>query len=207
MKIISYVVRRDYGFAPNPFFEYCTLATCKPDIRKSAVVGDWIIGTSSISTGSLNKLIFAMKVTEKLTFNEYWSDPRFIDKRPILDRSRKYQYGDNIYHKENLEWIQLPSHHTEEDGSPNYKNIKKDTKVDNVLISNYFYYFGRNSILIPAEFSEIIKKGPSCKYVDKKLHANFLNVFLGQFPLGINGSPFEWKNLHRDKNPQLMFSF
>ena len=36
---------RDYGFAPNPFFGFCTLANCKPKIRKSANVGDWIIGT------------------------------------------------------------------------------------------------------------------------------------------------------------------
>ncbi|WP_225761747.1 hypothetical protein [Acinetobacter sp. Marseille-P8610] len=34
MKIFSYVVSRDFGFAPNPFFNFCTLATCKPKIRK-----------------------------------------------------------------------------------------------------------------------------------------------------------------------------
>src|SRR5712671_5339411 len=34
MRLYSYVVARDFGFAPNPFFGVCTLATCKPDIRK-----------------------------------------------------------------------------------------------------------------------------------------------------------------------------
>ena len=38
-----YVVDRDFGFAPNPFHGVCTLATCKPKIRKFAKVGDWII--------------------------------------------------------------------------------------------------------------------------------------------------------------------
>lgn len=40
MKLFSYVVAREYGFAPNPFFGWCTLATCKPKIRVTAEVGD-----------------------------------------------------------------------------------------------------------------------------------------------------------------------
>ena len=42
MKFYSYVIPRDFGFAPNPHFGYCTLATCKQGIRRSAHVGDWI---------------------------------------------------------------------------------------------------------------------------------------------------------------------
>lgn len=34
MTLYSYVVAHDFGFAPNPFDGLCTLATCKPDIRK-----------------------------------------------------------------------------------------------------------------------------------------------------------------------------
>lgn len=47
MKLYSYIVARDYGFAPNPFFGICTLATCKQKIRSAANVGDWVIGTGS----------------------------------------------------------------------------------------------------------------------------------------------------------------
>jgi hypothetical protein len=47
MVLHSYVVARDYGFAPNPFFGVCTLATCKPLIRRIAHIGDWIVGTGS----------------------------------------------------------------------------------------------------------------------------------------------------------------
>ncbi|MFH1865797.1 MAG: hypothetical protein ABIK85_07930, partial [Candidatus Eisenbacteria bacterium] len=39
MRLFSYIVARDYGFAPNPFCGVCTLATCKPKIRESASVG------------------------------------------------------------------------------------------------------------------------------------------------------------------------
>ena len=47
-RIHSYVVRYDSGFAPNPFYGYCTLATCKPNIRRSADIGDWVNTLSSV---------------------------------------------------------------------------------------------------------------------------------------------------------------
>ncbi len=48
LKIYSYVVRYDSGFAPNPFGDYCSLATCKPRIRKSIHKDDWVVGTGSV---------------------------------------------------------------------------------------------------------------------------------------------------------------
>lgn len=33
--LFSYVVETDSGFAPNPFFGVCTLARCKPSIRRA----------------------------------------------------------------------------------------------------------------------------------------------------------------------------
>lgn len=205
MKIFSYVVSRDFGFAPNPFFNYCTLATCKPKIRKDAKIGDWIIGTNSTIKNNPRHLVFAMKVEEKITFNEYWTDSRFINKKPILSGSRKYQYGDNIYHKENNEWNQSPSHHSEEDGSPNLLNIKTDTQYDGVLISSVFYYFGRNSIALPPNLQEIIKIGRGHKYIDSDLH-NKLFDFLNKNPLGINGNPSDWETLSlQSKQLNLIF--
>ena len=49
MNIYSYIVRYDSGFAPNPFYGYCTLANCKPIIRGHAQVNDWVVGTGSAS--------------------------------------------------------------------------------------------------------------------------------------------------------------
>jgi len=43
-KLFSYIIPIDDGPAPNPFGDICTLAICKPAIRRKAQVGDWVIG-------------------------------------------------------------------------------------------------------------------------------------------------------------------
>src|SRR5258708_6780576 len=110
-KIYSYVVARDFGFAPNPFHGVCTLATCKPRIRKVAVIGDWVVGTGSAVRRRAGFVVFAMKVEEALTFEEYWADERFFQKRPNLRGSKKQAFGDNIYHRKSQGsgWLQLNS--------------------------------------------------------------------------------------------------
>lgn len=87
MRNFSYKIEHDFGLAPNPFGGYCTLAVCKSSIRsnKGLEVGSWIIGTGSKKLKNANKLIYAMQVGEKLTFNEYWNDPRFQYKKPIIN--------------------------------------------------------------------------------------------------------------------------
>src|SRR5438034_11308809 len=118
MRLYSYVIARDYGFAPNPFFGFCTLATCKPMIRKTAQVGYLIIGTGSKTCGMVGVLVYVMKVAETVTYDQYWEDPRFRVKRPNLRGSLKQAYGDNIYHRnpETCGWIQENSHHSLPDG-------------------------------------------------------------------------------------------
>ena len=83
MRLYSYVVARDYAFAPNPFYGFCTLATCKPQIRRTAKVADWIIGTGSKRTRRDGHLLFAMRVTETLAFQQCWIDDRFRWPRPV----------------------------------------------------------------------------------------------------------------------------
>ncbi len=91
------------------------------------------------------KCIYLMKVTEILTFDTYWSDLRFRIKRPIRNGSPVMMVGDNIYHRDGTtgDWIQEDSHHSNPDGSTNIMNLQTDTKSIKVLISRYFYYFGR----------------------------------------------------------------
>ena len=87
MKLFSYVVARDFGFAPNPFYGFCTLCTCKPIIRRVASVGDWIVGTGSKAcVGRQNQVVFAMRVTETLTLDEYWAAPRFYEQETQSER-------------------------------------------------------------------------------------------------------------------------
>ncbi len=156
MKLFSYVVARDYGFAPNPFYGFCTLCTCKPVIRRVASVGDWIVGTGSKRRNRENHVVFAMYVTETLTFDEYWSDPRFANKRPMLHGSKKQAFGDNIYHRDISigTWAQENSHHSYPDGTPNLRNIVNDTQTDRILISDDYVYCGGAGPKIPARFTQ-----------------------------------------------------
>ncbi|MFH1982907.1 MAG: hypothetical protein ABIL58_13775 [Pseudomonadota bacterium] len=148
--LFIYVVDRDFGFAPNPFHAYCTLATCKARLRNSANVGDWILGVGGSRLNATGKCIYLMKVTEILTFDEYWSDSRFRLKRPIRNGSLVMLVGDNIYHQncKNKSWIQEDSHHSNPDGSMNLTNLNRDTSSHKVLISSFFLYFGSSAPII-----------------------------------------------------------
>jgi len=94
-----------------------------------------------------------MRVTQVVSFNEYWANETFFDKRPVRNGSRVMMVGDNIYHRNQCDqdWIQVDCHHSLSDGSPNPLNITKDTRVDRVLISREFFYFGTTAPLVPAE--------------------------------------------------------
>src|SRR3954453_14563373 len=113
MALFSYVVRWDHGFAPNPFYGICSLATCKPGLRKKATLGDWVLGTGPSKRGLAGRAVFLMQFDESITFDAYWRDPRFLAKRPVLSGSFKARFGDNICHRANLggPWIQADSRH------------------------------------------------------------------------------------------------
>ncbi len=147
-----YVVDRDFGFAPNPFHGYCTLATCKPGIRSTARAEDWIVGMGGKTLGATGKCVFAMKVTAKINFQEYWTNRRYITKRPVRNGSSLRLVGDNIYRRDDAtaQWQQADSHHSKHDGTPNPVNVRRDTKSDKVLISEHFYYFGNGAPVVPA---------------------------------------------------------
>jgi len=156
--IYIYVVDRDLGFAPNPFHGICTLATCMSRIRSTAKVGDWIFGVGGGKLKAIGKCIFAMKVTQKLTYNDYWQSPEFYNKKPLRNGSKVMMLGDNIYFKENLNntWLQAHSHHSNADGSTNEYNLRKDTWSSKVLISKHFFYFGSSAPFIPPKLLQEI---------------------------------------------------
>ncbi|MEL6722003.1 MAG: hypothetical protein AAFP10_02095 [Pseudomonadota bacterium] len=152
--LYTYAVTRDFGFAPNPFHGLCTLATCKPKIRKSAKVNDWVMGIGGSKLKSVKrKCIFIMKVSEVLSFQQYWEDKRFGLKKPQRNGTQVKMLGDNIYHRcRSGSWMQEDSHHSNEDGSPNLTNLNRDTgTTDHVLISDYFLYFGSTAKSIDLE--------------------------------------------------------
>lgn len=67
-RLFTYKVIYDAGSAPNPYHGICTLALCKPAIRRVAKVGDLIAGFES---GNGGRLVYCMQVTEVLTWAQY----------------------------------------------------------------------------------------------------------------------------------------
>ena len=199
MKIFTYVITRDYGFAPNPFGEFCTLATCKPMLRNVTAVGDWIMATGpKTSYKKPGYLFYAMRVDEKVTFNEYWNAERFQYKKPLFNGSLKQCFGDNIYcvNEKNGEWHQQDSHHSSPNGVINHSNLKKDTKFPYTLISKHFYYFGKSNIKIPSIFEKDVchnLRVPTYKEVDMKIGKNFLDWLEANNNTGIIDDPMEFE--------------
>jgi len=201
LRVYSYIVARDFGFAPNPFFGWCTLATCKPVIRRTARAGDWILGSGSADKGRSGRAIYAMCVQEAMTFGQYWADPRFARKRPDLRASQKIAFGDNIYRPDSRGgWRQLDSHHSLHDGAPNPLNVVADTATDRVLVSQDFIYWGGDGPAVPehlrsfGQSSEDLcckNRGHKCQF-DAALVAAAIAWFESLPDRGLQGRPGDW---------------
>jgi hypothetical protein len=193
--IYVYVVDRDFGFAPNPFHGLCSLATCKPKIRKKAQLGDWVVGMGGGRLKATGQCLFAMKVTSKVTFDEYWSNDLYKDKKPVRNGSKKTIVGDNIYHQVNQEWVQQDSHHSYPDGSPNPHNVKNDTQSNAVLLSDHFYYFGNTAPQISSEILNNMgyKNGRSYRKFSEDKALPLLSYLQSNFTLNkLQGDPFDF---------------
>lgn len=179
MRLFSYVVEHDNGFAPNPYHGVCTLAQCKyrkdktkrRNLVEMAEVGAWIVGTGgadrSKSAGH-GKLIYAMRVDGRLTLGDYDEDKRFECKKKKANGTYEQKMGDNFYDYDN-DW---------------------EKKNRFVLIGHQFYYFGRNAIEIPPEFHNIEKSGPSYR---RDFSEEFIEKFVSwikyKFKTGVHGDP------------------
>jgi hypothetical protein len=202
--LYAYAITRDFGFAPNPFHGTCTLATCKPDIRKGAKVGDWILGIGGSNIkGASRKCILLMKVTKKISFQEYWEDSNYSIKKPLRNGSRVRMLGDNIYHRDaDSSWLQEDSHHSQPDGSVNQVNLARDTKSDNVLISNCFLYFGETAV--PLNLDSIgyhrIRNYKKIKLAPDNDGGKLIAVLLDEHGSKLNmaiSDPCQFKNSHK----------
>lgn len=199
MNLFSYIVSYDRGFAPNPFFGYCTLACCKPSIRRTAAIGDLVVGITPKARG--HKLLYIMRVKERLTFAEYWNDARFRRKR-ASKKNALTACGDNIYRPTARGLRQLSSVHSNEDGTQNAETKRRDLSGQYVLISDDFVYFGLNPHprRLPRCFGQMIvgrghrrfpRNNPKIAEVDTRLIRALLDLF-DRLPRGIEGPPWDW---------------
>lgn len=156
--VYLYAISHDLGFAPNPFGGVCTLACCKPNIRQRAKHGDWIVGLTGTKLAPAMRCVFAMVVTGDMTFDAYWDHPEFGSRRPKRNGTDKKLVGDNIYHRKTTDepWVQENSVHSLADGSQCPLNTAHDTRVNRVLLSTRFIYFGLVAPSLPGEVREAL---------------------------------------------------
>ncbi len=153
--LYSYCIPVDDGAAPNPYWGICTLAICKPVIRRNAQVGDWVVGTGSTGKGLANKVVYAMEVTSVKTLAEYnsYCERKTPNKIPdLLSDDITKRAGDCIY-------FQRGGGLKQRRGVHNARNYKTDVKGENVLLSEHFYYFGKDAVELPEDLRSIVKQG------------------------------------------------
>ena len=188
MKLASYVIKVDKGFAPNPFGGFCTLAACTPNrMGLKLQPGDWIMGNAPKSRD--NVLVYAMRISEVLEFDDYYNDPRFEAKKPRKNCTWQEACGDNIYFigKSGFYEQAFTYAHAE----PHY--LEKDTRHPRVFISDHFYYFGENAPPIPYEFAGLIRERQGCQYADPDVARAFVHWLEKTFEPGVRGLPRDRK--------------
>ena len=201
VRLFSYKMTDDTGFAPNPFWGCMTLATCKPQIRRYKRRGDWIAGfTSKLLCGDPvghERLVFLMQVQERMTLAEYFRDERFQSKIPRNPRvARVYREGDNIYRP--LILNAREAHHFEQ--LPNTNHVPDDHAHDvngrYVLISKRFVYFGVDALPIPSHVRPEVPPGQSGHGTgtsDPARAAAFIDyVFQKRANVDIKARPHSW---------------
>lgn len=202
MKTRTYRLDHDLGFAPNPFFEWCTLACCMPAIRKHAKKGDIIIGIAGSGKRGLGRihpqLIFWMRVDEDMTFDAYWADPRFVNKRPKIPGPRMRMVGDRTYrHEPDKDGWQFDTsmHYVPGAKQANGGHVARDTKVNRLLVGSKFTYWGGSGPAVPAHLMKLFpsRRGQKCP-AEGPLLAELHDFIDLRHPKGMKGEPADWDN-------------
>jgi hypothetical protein len=156
--LYSYCIPYDDGAAPNPYWGICTLAICKPVIRRTAEVGDWVVGTGSRNSpvgDTAGHVVYAMKVTLKMSMADYdqWTRQHLQTKTPAWRSSdHRRRLGDSIYDfSKGYPRLRRSVH--------GHGNVITDLGGRNVLLSDHFYYFGDHAIELPEDLLPIVKQG------------------------------------------------
>jgi hypothetical protein len=164
MKLFSYVVDHDLGFAPNPHSGYCTLVHCKfspPGHRRNIVeladTGDWILGTggSGKQSAGKGKLVYLMRVDEKLAFDRFLADRRFQGRSDCEDFGNDNRFA---------------------------------------LISERFFYFGKNALSISclphSLAAHLTKTGPGFRSdLPEDKIMDLIERISRHYKVGIHGDP------------------
>ena len=75
----------------------------------------------------------------------------------------------------------------------NKNNLIHDTRIDRVLISFHYWYFGENAIELPKEFTEAIATGRAYKKLQNNICADITSWVGNYYEMGQHGLPYKWK--------------
>jgi len=196
-RLFSYCLPFDDGAAPNPFWGLCTLAICKPAIRRAAHVGDWVLGTGSVNSpiGNISEsVVYAMRVTQKLTMADYdaFTRKRLKFKIPApRSKDPRRIVGDSIYD------FDLPAVPQRSGSVHEEANRDTDLEGEFVLLSNHFFYFGDQPVVLPQSLLPVVKHGQGHR---SNSNAPYLEEFvrwiegLGVAPRSLSGQPQWWRH-------------
>lgn len=194
MTLYSYVIPVDDGAAPNPFWGTCTLVICKPKIRRTARVGDWIAATGSKHAPGRRdlgrRLVYAMRVTTSMTMREYDEHVRssLPEKLPdVGSQDWRRRVGDCLYDFSGTRVRTRPGRHP-----PSFKSL--DLGGKNALLSTDFYYFGADPVELPEELLPIVKQGNGHRASANDAHEEKFVRWVRTLSPGLQGEPqiFPW---------------
>jgi hypothetical protein len=179
--LYTYVITHDAGFAPNPFFGVLTMNCCKPLIRQRAEVGDWIGATTAADhPAGRGLLVYAMRITEKMTMADYdaWTRSELPEKIPDLkspDYRRKA--GDSQYDFSGATPRRRPGFHQPVD-------MPTDLSGDHTLLSREFVYFGGDPMPVPEHLSPVGLKGRGHRSTANDPYVEDFAAWIGAFESG-----------------------
>ncbi len=173
MRLFRYILKDDNGMAPCVEGGVMTLATCKPRIRRSAEVGDWIAGFMP-RPYDRGLLVYAGRVARVLDWGPY--EEEF--------RGRK----DAVYrvHPNGQVKRLLDDYHADE------KRTNKDLFAPVVVFDeNAFWYFGDKPERLPHRLLHLAASVRDYRVKDAtEGDVNYLEKWLrsGHLP-GVHGEP------------------
>jgi hypothetical protein len=174
----------------------CSLAICKPSIRRVAKKNDWVAGLGSRNSpsGDLSRhLVYAMRVEEVLTLKEYdqQAPTRWPQRIPnVMSADLWDRLGDCIYDYSKGSPLQRPSVH-------GVDNVETDIGGQNVLLSRDFYYLGRSAIELPDHLHPICHQTQGHR---SDSNADYLDAFVSwirKLPLE-SGRMYGWPDFAVD---------
>jgi len=210
-RIYSYVLRYDDGAAPNPFWGTCTLAICKPVIRRKAQPGDWVIGTGSknarcndrVIHNLSDRLVYAMKVVQVMSLDAYdrYCLVHLPHKIPTPSSSDwRQRMGDCIYAFGSTEQpVIRPGVHNE-------GNRVTDLGGLNVLLSDHFYYFGEEAVPLPTQLMSLRKQGQGHRIIENAVLVEQFETWIKDFALNTVAGQPQMRHVFDRPFPDKVFS-